>query len=138
MKNKNVTIGLALLISVAIPVYWGSVFLGILPINETVVGFKNWFMSFPLPDSWLGICSTLLVYYTYKENGKNIIIFSLLTASSLFFLALNGFMFGIYTGILFIPSIDEYIEIMIKVCSLLIGGYLIISINKLLIYKIKN
>ena len=38
MKNKNVTIGLALLISVAIPVYWGSVFLGILPINETVVG----------------------------------------------------------------------------------------------------
>ena len=95
-------------------------------------------MSFTLPDSWLGICSTLLVYYTYKENGKNIIIFSLLTGSSLFFLALNGFMFGIYTGILFIPSIDEYIEIMIKVCSLLIGGYLIISINKLLIYKIKN
>ena len=48
-------------------------------------------------------------------------ICGLLSASSMIFLALNGLMFGINTGMICMFTLDEIIEIAIKLYCLFVG-----------------
>jgi hypothetical protein len=49
-------------------------------------------------------------------------ICGLLSASSMIFLALNGLMFGINTGMICMFTLDEIIEIAIKLYCLFVGA----------------
>ena len=123
-KNKTIFI-LSLFTALGTTIYWILVFSGIFIINEVVDGYTTWFYSFPLADSWIIFTSAMLAYSIKKEMSKDSFVWGLLTASSMIFLALNGFLFGINTGMLFIMTIDEIIEISIKVYCLSVGGYFI-------------
>lgn len=52
-------------------------------------------------------------------------ICGLLSASSMIFLALNGLMFGINTGMICMFTLDEIIEIAIKLFCLFVGAFYI-------------
>ena len=52
-------------------------------------------------------------------------ICGLLSASSMIFLALNGLMFGINTGMICMFTLDEIIEIAIKLYCLFVGVFYI-------------
>jgi hypothetical protein len=52
-------------------------------------------------------------------------ICGLLSASSMIFLALNGLVFGINTGMICMFTLDEIIEIAIKLYRLFVGAFYI-------------
>lgn len=123
-SNKKIFI-LSLFTSIGTATYWILVFFGIFPVTEVVEGYTTWFYSFPLADLWIIFTSAMLALSTKRKNLNNSIVWGLLTASSMIFLALNGFLFGLNTGMLFMMTVDEIIEIAIKLYCLTVGAYFI-------------
>jgi hypothetical protein len=104
--------------------YWVLVFTGLFPVEELVPGYQNWFMSFPIADGWMFLCAILAAVYTLKRDPRAA-LFASLTGASLIFLGLYAFTYGYNTGLLFILTPDELIEIAIKVYCLSVGSLLI-------------
>jgi len=73
-------------------------FFGVLPPEEVVYGYVLWFMSFALPNTAFTLLSWLLVYSLLKKRDRLVVLTGLLSAGGLIFHALNGFMFGLYSG----------------------------------------
>src|SRR5690349_8848885 len=111
---RRLALGLTAFTTLGILSYWTLVFSGIFKVAEHVPGYRNWFMSFPLPDGWIAIVSLLAFIFLLQVDDKAA-LFGLLTGSSLMFLGLYALMYGINTGLLFILTADEIIEIAIKV-----------------------
>lgn len=122
---KQLALGLTAFTAFGIISYWISVFTGIFPVTEWVPGYRNWFMSFPLPDAWIAITSLLSFFYLIQNKDKAS-LFGMLTGSSLIFLGLYALMYGINTGLLFNLTTDELIEIVIKVYCLSAGSFFIV------------
>ena len=74
-------------------------FFGILPPEEIVHGYISWFMSFMLPNTFIAITSWILLFSLLKKKDTLVIISGLLLSGALIFHALNGLMFGIYSGL---------------------------------------
>ena len=127
---KKLALGLTALTTIGIIVYWTLVFAKIFPVTELVPGYKNWFLSFPLADGWIAVVS-LLAFIFLLQNNEKAALFGLLTGSSLIFLGLYALLYGVNTGLLFILTTDELIEIGIKVYCLSVGSFFIIYFWKL-------
>jgi hypothetical protein len=121
---KQLALGLTAFTTLGILSYWTSVFTGIFKVTELVPGYRDWFMSFPLPDSWIAFTS-LLAFIFLVRNDNRAALFGLLTGSSLIFLGLYALMYGINTGLLFDFTPAELIEIAIKVYCLSVGSFFI-------------
>jgi hypothetical protein len=122
---KRLALGFTALTTLGILSYWTLVFSGTFKVVELVPGYRNWFMSFPLPDGWIAVVS-LLAFVFLLQNKERASLFGLLTGSSLIFLGLYALMYGINSGLLFILTRDELIEIAIKIYCLSIGTFLIV------------
>lgn len=122
---KRLALVLTAFTTLGIISYWMSVFTGIFPVTDLVPGYRNWFMSFPLPDGWIATMSLLALIFLLKGDDRAS-LFGLLTGSSLIFLGLYALMYGINTGLLFILTMDELIEIAIKIYCLSVGSFLIV------------
>jgi len=122
---RQLALGLTALTTFGIVAYWLSVFTGIFKVTELVPGYRNWFMSFPLADGWIAVVSLLAFIFLLQGDDKAS-LFGLLTGSSLIFLGLYALLYGINTGLLFILTTDELIEIAIKVYCLSVGSFFII------------
>ncbi|MCL2169118.1 MAG: hypothetical protein FWB74_03735 [Defluviitaleaceae bacterium] len=73
-------------------------FFGVLAPEDVVYGYVPWFMSFALPNIVFTLLSWLLVYSLLKKIDTLAVLVGLLSAGGLIFHALNGFMFGFYSG----------------------------------------
>lgn len=124
MNSKKVVVSMSLFTAVLGMFYWISVFSGIFPVEELVSGYQNWFMSFPIADSWMFICAILACAYALK-NHPLVALFAPLTGASMIFLGLYAFTYGVNTGLLFILTTDEIIEIAIKIYCLVAGSMII-------------
>lgn len=122
---KNLALGLTAFTTFGIVVYWVLVFAKVFPVTELVPGYKNWFMSFPLADGWIAVTSLLAFIFLLRGDDRAA-LFGLLAASGLIFLGLYALLYGINTGLLFILTVDEIIEIGIKVYCLTVGSFFII------------
>jgi hypothetical protein len=122
---RNLALGLTAFTAFGIVVYWSLVFAKIFPIIELVPGYRNWFMSFPLADGWIAVVSLLAFIFLLRGDDKSV-LFGLLAGSSLIFLGLYALLYGINTGLLFILTMDEIIEIAIKVYCLSVGSFFIV------------
>lgn len=122
---KNLALGLTAFTTFGIVVYWVLVFAKVFPVTELVPGYKNWFMSFPLADGWIAVTSLLAFIFLLRGDDRAT-LFGLLAASGLIFLGLYALLYGINTGLLFILTVDEIIEIGIKVYCLTVGSFFII------------
>lgn len=123
-KNNKILVGLLLTTSLFVFGYWASVFTGVFPVEEIVPGYKTWFMSFPIPDFYIAICAILSVYHL-NSNKKLSGLFGAMTGSGLLFLGLYAGAYGHNTGLLYILTTDEMIEIAIKVYCLTAGTYFV-------------
>ena len=122
---RQLALGLTAFTTIGIIAYWTSVFTGIFKVTELVPGYRNWFMSFPLADGWIAVVSLLAFVFLLQGNDKAS-LFGLLTGSSLIFLGLYALLYGINTGLLFILTTDELIEIAIKIYCLSVGSFFIV------------
>jgi hypothetical protein len=124
MNSKKVVVFISIFTAVLGIFYWISVFSGIFPVEELVPGYRNWFMSFPIADSWMFICAICAAIYALR-NHSLAALFASLTGASMIFLGLYAFAYGVNTGLLFILTTDEIIEIAIKVYCLAAGSMII-------------
>jgi hypothetical protein len=90
--------------------YWTLVFFGVFPVTELVAGYVFWFMSFPVADLFLAICA-LMSLLCFKKNPRKSGFWGAIAGSSLIFLGLYALLYGINTGLIFILTSDEIIEI---------------------------
>jgi len=121
---KNLTLGLTAFTAFGIVAYWTLVFTGLFEVTDLVPGYRDWFLSFPLADGWIAVVSLLAFIFLLQGDDKAA-LFGLLAGSSLIFLGLYALLYGINTGLLFILTTDEIIEIAIKVYCLSVGSFFI-------------
>jgi len=116
--------------AVFIVLYWIIVFTGIFPLKELVPGYKNWFISFPLPDFYIAVCAGLAVYHRNKPKMAG--LYGAMTGSGLLFLGLYALAYGHNTGLIYVLTTEEVIEIFIKLYCLSAGIYFVRTSWKLI------
>jgi hypothetical protein len=104
--------------------YWMSVFAGVFPVEESVPGYKAWFMSFPLADAYVAVCA-LVSALNIDRRPRLSALFGSMAGSGLLFLGLYALAYGHVTGLLYVPSVEESVEIAIKLYCLSAGGFFI-------------
>lgn len=122
---KTLALCLTAFTTFGIVTYWALVFVKIFPVTELVPGYRHWFMSFPLADGWIAVTSLLAFIFLLRGDARAT-LFGLLAASGLIFLGLYALLYGINTGLLFILTTDEIIEIGIKIYCLSVGSFFIV------------
>ena len=100
-------------------------FFGVLPPEEVVPGYVPWFMSFALPNTFISVLSWILVYSLLKRIDKMAVTSGLLVSGALIFHALNGLMFGFYTGFLREMTLGAIFEIAVYVYGLSLAAFYI-------------
>ena len=126
MKRNNTMLALLLFTAIGTTSYWVLVFLGVFPVTDIVPGYRTWFMSFPLADGWFATCALISAIYLLRGDAKAG-LFAICAGSGMIFLGLYALLYGINTGLLFALTVDEVIEICIKLYCLSVGSYFIIS-----------
>ena len=103
-------------------------FFGVLPPEAVVYGYVPWFMSFALPNIVFTLLSWLLVYFLLKRFDKPAVLIGLLNAGGLIFHALNGFMFGFYSGSLAaLTPFNAIFEIIVYAYGLLLAAFYVVQ-----------
>ena len=101
-------------------------FFGVLPPEAVVYGYVPWFMSFALPNIVFTLLSWLLVYSLLKKSDTLAVLVGLLNAGGLIFHALNGFMFGFYSGSLKeMTTFNAVFEIVVYAYGLALAAFYI-------------
>ena len=131
MKPNKTLLSLLFFTAGGTTLYWILVFAGIFPVTDIVPGYKTWFMSFPLADAWMAAAALISAVLLLKGNPKAG-VFGICAGSAMIFLGLYALLYGINTGLLFILTVDEVIEICIKLYCLSVGSYFIVSSWKVL------
>jgi len=100
-------------------------FFGVLPPEEVVYGYVPWFMSFALPNIVFTLLAWILVYSLLKKSDALVVLAGLLNAGGLIFHALNGLMFGFYSGFLRTMTLNAVFEIAVYVYGLSLATFYI-------------
>lgn len=118
--------GLLLFTAIGIAAYWGAVFAGMFPVDDLVPGYRNWFLSFPLADGWIALAAILAVIVRSSNRGFSATLVSA-AGSGMIFLGLYAFTYGFNTGLVYHLTVDEGIEIAIKIYCLSVGAWFVVS-----------
>ena len=103
-------------------------FFGILPPEAVVYGYVPWFMSFALPNLVFTLLAWLLVAVLLKKSDSLTVIVGLLNAGGLIFHALNGLMFGFYSGSFYeLTTFNATFEIVVYLYGLALATFYIIQ-----------
>jgi len=113
-------------------------FIGILPPEEVVYGYVPWFMSFALPNAVFTLISWLLVYALLKKSDPLAVLVGLINAGGLIFHALNGLMFGFYSGFLQTMTINALFEIVVYLYGLSLAAFYITQFWKVIALTYKR
>jgi len=107
-------------------------FFGVLPPEEIVYGYVPWFMSFALANIVFTLLSWLLVYSLLKKSDTLATLTGLLNAGGLIFHALNGLMFGFYSGYLQTMTFNAIFEIIVYAYGLSLAAFYITQFWKVI------
>ena len=108
-------------------------FFGVLPPEEVVYGYVPWFMSFALPNTVFVLISWLLVYSLLKRSNTLAVPAGLVNAGGLIFHALNGLMFGLYSGSFkALTTFNAIFEIVVYVYGLSLAAFYITQFWKII------
>ena len=101
-------------------------FFGVLPPEDVVYGYVPWFMSFALPNTVFTLLSWFLVFSLLKKYDTLAVVSGLLNAGGLIFHALNGLMFGFYSGSFYsLTTFNAIYEIAVYVYGLALATFYI-------------
>ena len=124
MPQRKLLIALSIFNAAANTVYLVR-FFGILPPEEVVHGYINWFMSFTLANSFIVLLSWILVYSLLKKLDKPAVLSGLLVSGGMIFHALNGLMFGFYSEYLQTMTFNAIFEIAVYAYGLALSAFYI-------------
>lgn len=117
----------------AVNTFYLARFFGVLPPEEVVCGYVPWFMSFALPNIVFTLLSWFLVYLLFKKLDTLMVVTGLLIAGGLIFHALNGFMFGFFSGSLqAMTAFNAVYEIAVYVYGLALAAFYITQFRKII------
>ena len=102
--KKTLTV-LSFALAAAMVLYWVAVFSGALPVEEEVPGYTNWYMSYWLPDLWIGAAAGLAGLLLVQGRAAAV-PFGIAAGSSLVFLAVQELLYLIDTELLFRATSD--------------------------------
>ena len=100
-------------------------FFGILPPEAIVYGYVPWFMSFALPNTVFTLVAWLFVYSLLQKCDSLAVSAGFINAGGLIFHALNGLMFGFYSGYLQSMTFNAVFEIIVYVYGLSLAAFYI-------------
>jgi hypothetical protein len=133
MNKKNLAIGFSFFTSIGLLVYWTLVFAGLFTPRvreaQSGGGTHPWIyrLVHGLPFSRSLDSNLRFPSGFFLLKGRELSIpFGIAAGSSLIFLGLYAFLYGFNTGLLFILTVDEIIEIAIKLYCLSVGPFLIV------------
>jgi len=130
MPNRKLLIVLSIFHATVNTVYLVR-FFGILPPEEVVYGYVPWFMSFTLPNIAFTLLSWLLVCSLLKKRDTLTVLIGLINAGGLIFHALNGFMFGFYSGSLrAMTTFNAVFEIVVYAYGLALAAFYVAQVWK--------
>lgn len=115
-------IGLGFVTAGFIVAYWAAVLAGAFPVEDLVPGYRAWFMAFPVADAWISVWAAAMSFAVLHRRLERARRFALLAGSALVFLGLYAMTYGVTTGLVCRPTLDEYAEIGIKLYCLVVGG----------------
>lgn len=117
---RRVLMSFLTITALGIVLYWTTVFLGLFPVEELVPGYREWFFSFPLPDFWIAFACGISAVQLHRKK-KSAALWGIIAGSSMLFLSLYAGSYGFVTGLIYMQTIDEYIEIAIKIYTFTVG-----------------
>ncbi len=99
MKTSQIVICvLSFLTGAGILLQWIFVWLGIFPVDESVPGFRNYFLSFQVADLWLIILAFLTGVNIILKNTKAL-LFGIALGSAMVFFGLYSLLYDLNTGL---------------------------------------
>ena len=106
-------------------------FFGVFPPDEVVYGYAPWFMSFALPNITFTLLSWVLVCFLLRKIDLFTTVVGLVIAGGLIFHALNGLMFGFYSGSFKeLTTFNAIFEIAVYVYGLSLATFFIMCFGK--------
>jgi len=137
MKYRKLLIVLATFNAVVNTLYLVR-FFGVLGPESVVYGYVPWFMSFALPNIVFSLIAWLLVVALLKRYEILAMIAGFINAGGLIFHALNGLMFGVYSGsFAAMTTFNTIFEIVVYLYGLIIAAFYILQFLQV-IKKISN
>jgi len=124
MPHRKLLIALSLFNSAVNTLYIVR-FFGVLPPEEVVYGYVPWFMSFALPNIVFTLLSWLLVYALLRKSDNLAVLAGLVNAGGLIFHALNGLMFGFYSGFITAMTFNAIFEVAVYAYGLALAAFYI-------------
>lgn len=85
---------------------WILTWSGLFPVVESVPGFRNYFISFVVADSWLILTAFMTVALTLRKNPRAV-FFGVALGSAMLFFGLYALMYDLNTGLLWRFTVDE-------------------------------
>jgi hypothetical protein len=125
--SRVVACGLSFLTGGGILLQWVFVWSGKFPIDETVPGFRNYFLSFQAADLWLILLAFLTGVFLILRNPKAI-LFGIALGSAMVFFGLYALMYDLNTGLFFNFSASELFGKFVTFYNIL-AGLLFISLS---------
>jgi len=107
MKTSRVfTCVLSFLTGAGILFQWILVWSGNFPVNESVPGFRNYFLSFQAADLWLILLAFMTGIFILLKNQKSL-LFGIALGSAMVFFGLYALLYDLNTGLFFNFSASE-------------------------------
>lgn len=134
MPNRRLLIWLSVFHAVVNTLYLAR-FVGVMPPEAIVYGYVPWFMSFALSNTVFTLLAWILAYALIKARNLLAVVTGLALAGGLVFHALNGLMFGFYTGYLQTMTFNAVFEIAVYLYGLMLAAFFISRFWKFMAMK---
>ena len=106
---------------------WVFVWIGKFPVNESVPGFRNYFLSFQAADLWLILLAFLTGIFIILRNPKAL-LFGIALGSAMVFFGLYSLLYDLNTELFFNFSASELFGKYVTFYNTL-AGFLFISLS---------
>ena len=128
MKTSQVvTCVLSFLTGGGILLQWIFVWIGKFPVEESVPGFRNYFLSFQAADLWLILLALLTGMFIILKNPKAL-LFGIALGSAMVFFGLYSLLYDVSTGLFFNFSASELFGKFVTFYNIF-GGLFFISVS---------
>ena len=123
--SRTITCVLSFLTGAGILVQWMLVWSGQFLVDESVPGFRNYFLSFQAADGWLILLAFLTGIFILLRNPKAL-LFGIALGSAMVFFGLYSLLYDLNTGLFFNFTEGELFGKFVTFFNLLAGLYFII------------
>ena len=107
MKTSRSLVGvLSFLTGAGILLQWIFVWSGRFPVEESVPGFRNYFLSFQVADLWLILLAFMTGIFILLKNPKAL-LFGIALGSAMVFFGLYALLYDLNTGLFYDFSAGE-------------------------------